>query len=74
MGFDFHWFKLRLIAVVMLRVTHLCHVYSSCLSFSFFCLPKVVLCMSMALGAYGDLLLSVHIDSVIRDDWISTLR
>lgn len=32
MGFDFHWFKLLLIAVVMLRVTHLCHVYSSCLS------------------------------------------
>lgn len=32
MGFDFHWFKLHLIAVVMLRVTHLCHVYSSCLS------------------------------------------
>lgn len=35
MGFDFHWFKLCLIAVVMLWVTHLCHVYSSCLSFFF---------------------------------------
>lgn len=29
-GFDFHWFKLCLIAVVMLWVTRLCSVYSSC--------------------------------------------
>lgn len=41
MGFDFHWFKLCLIAVVMLWVTHLCRVYSSCLSSCFFSLPKV---------------------------------
>lgn len=64
MGFDFHCFKLCLIAVVMLWVTHLCHVYSRCLF-----LPKVVPRMSVTLGNYGDLLLSVH----IRDDWISTL-
>lgn len=38
--FDFHWFKLCLIAVVILWVTHLCHVYSSCLSFVFFPWPK----------------------------------
>lgn len=42
MGFDFHWFKLCLIAVVILWVTHSCHVYSSCLSFFvfFFSFPK----------------------------------
>lgn len=32
-GFDFHWFELSLIAAVMLWATHLCHVYSSCVSF-----------------------------------------
>lgn len=45
-AFDFHWFKLCLIAVVILWVTHLCHVYSSCLSFVFFPLTKMVLSVS----------------------------
>lgn len=65
-GFDFHWFKLCLIVVVMVWVTQLCHVYSSLSCFLFtlvflsFFLPKVVQCMSVAF--------------VIRDDWISTLH
>lgn len=35
-GFVLHWFKLCIIAVVILWATHLCHVYSKCL---FFFLP-----------------------------------
>lgn len=44
-GFDFHWFKLCLIAVVMLWVSLLCRVYSP-LSFFLSFLSKFVLCVS----------------------------
>lgn len=54
MGFDFHWFKLCLIAVVMLWVSHLCHVYSGCLAFIFFS-SQLALCLPVTLRNCRDL-------------------